>query len=107
MPVSNRTARKTGLEIVPIFKHGVQRHVSAVTPTPNAHAISIDIRQRLQIRGAVALVRQLLCAEPVMNGLLKKMPASRRAAIIERKNNVALLRHQLMPEKSRALPFIH
>src|ERR1700693_726988 len=100
MPVGNRAARKTGLEVIPIFKHRVQRHVSAITPSPNAHAIGIDIRQRLQIRGAVALVRQLLGTEPVMNGLLKNMSASRRAAIIERKNNVALLRHHLMPEKS-------
>src|ERR1700733_2104989 len=42
-----------------------------------------------------------------MYGLLEKMPASCRAAIIKRKNNVTLLSHHLMPQKSRAAPFIH
>src|ERR1700722_6939071 len=101
MPVGHRAARETSLEIGPVSKHGVQRHVSAVTPSPNAHAIAIDIRQRLQIRGAIALVRQFLRPQPEMNGLLKKVAAPRRAAIVERKNNVALLGHQLMPQKSR------
>src|SRR6202171_6799519 len=41
-----------------------------------------------------------------MNWLLKEMPASRRAAIVERKNNVTLLSHQLMPQKSRPQPLI-
>src|SRR5256884_3469545 len=61
-PVGDRAARETHFENIAGFKHGVQRHVTAVAPSPDADAIGINIGKRLEIFDAVALVGKLLCA---------------------------------------------
>src|SRR5438876_6786326 len=90
-PDTNRAARKTRLEIIARFKHRVQGHVAAVTPSPNPDAIRIDVRKRLEIAHAVALVGKLLRAHAEMQRRLESMSAPCRAPIVEGKNNVALL----------------
>ena len=73
----------------------MQRHVPAVAPSPDADAICINVGQRLQIGRAVALIGQFLRPKTKMDGLFEQMAATRRAAIIQRENDVALPRHQL------------
>src|SRR6266700_7820619 len=105
-PVRKRAARETHLEIITRFKHGVQRHVAPVAPSPYADAIRIEVRKRLEVLHAVALVRKLSCAHAEMQRRLKSVPAPRRTAIIQGKDNVALLRHELMPQEIGAAPGI-
>src|SRR3989449_4339430 len=50
------------------------------------------------------MVGKFLCSHAEMQRCFECMPAARRATIINRKNNVALLRHELMPEKIRTAP---
>src|SRR5205823_2022182 len=74
----------TRLEIVARFKHGVQRHMAAVAPSPNPDAIRIDVRKRLEITHAVALIGKLLRAHAEMQRRFKGLtdglgPADRLA----------------------------
>src|SRR5580700_10220288 len=107
MPVGHRATSETHFENLRSFEDGVQRHVSAVTPSMNSDTIRIDIGLRFKPDTAITLIGKFLGAETVMNGLFEHVPASRRAAIIERKNDVALLRHHLMPQILVVHPLIH
>src|SRR6202162_6374418 len=98
MPVGHRTASEGRLENLRRFEDGVQRHVSAVTPSMNSDTIRINIGLRFKPDTAIALIGKFLGTEAIVNGLFEDVPASGRAAIIQRKNNVALLRHHLMPQ---------
>src|SRR5207249_2795611 len=76
-------ARKPRLKIIARFNHLVKVHVAAVTPSPNPDAIRIDVRKRLEIAHAIALVGKLLRAHAEMQRRFKSMAAPRRAAIVE------------------------
>ena len=40
-PVRDWSARESCLEILRVFKHGVQRHVPAVAPSPNSDSAGV------------------------------------------------------------------
>ena len=61
-PVGDWPTGKSHLEVTARLEHGMQRHVAAVTPTPDADAIRFNIRESLQIRHTVALVGEFLGA---------------------------------------------
>src|SRR5437762_3982550 len=83
-----------------------QRHVPAVAPPPDTNAIGIDEGKRLEILHAVALVGKFLCAHAEVQRRFECMAAALGAAIIKRKDNVALLRHELVPKEVSAAPAV-
>src|SRR5277367_5585945 len=98
MPIGDRGAGKSDFVGFGCFENGVQSHVSTVAPTPDAEAIGIHIRLKTKPRCAIALIGEFLSSEAKVDGLFKKMAATRGAAIIQGKNNKTLLGHQLMPK---------
>src|SRR6266481_9333562 len=106
MPICNRPTCESRLENVPRLKYRVQRHVPAVAPAPDADALSIHIRQRLQIGHAVELIGKLLRSQPKMDRLLKYMSTPGRPSVIQCKDDIALLRHHLVPQARVASPRI-
>src|SRR6266571_1886350 len=59
-PVRDRAAGKSRFEIVARLEHGVQRHVAAVAPSPDADAIPVNVRKRLEVLHAIALIGKFL-----------------------------------------------
>ena len=62
-PVGYGRDGDAGLENVGRVEHGIERHVAAVTPAPDADARAIHVGERLQIFHAGELVFQLDFAE--------------------------------------------
>src|SRR5256884_1669451 len=48
-PVGDRAARETHFEIIAGFKHGVQRHVTTVAPSPRSEEHTSELQSRLHL----------------------------------------------------------
>ncbi len=76
-PVGDRATGKSRFEVAARLEHGMQRHVAAVTPSPDADAIGFHVGKSSQICHSVALVGKFLSAQAKMDGLFEKMAAAR------------------------------
>src|SRR5260370_14600410 len=80
--------------------------VPAVAPSPDANALRIHVGKGFEILHAVALIGKLLCAHTEVQRRFESMAAAPRAAIVQRKDNVALLCHELVPKEVGAAPAV-
>src|SRR5580704_6982976 len=86
MPVGHRSTGETDLEQIGGFKHGMERHVSPVAPTPDADALGVYPWLLLEPSHAIPLVGKLRAAKMVMSGFFEDVAATGGAAIIQREN---------------------
>src|SRR5450755_4618505 len=95
MPVGYRGSRESHLEDLRRLEHCVQGHVPTVAPAPYSNAFRVYIGLPFEPLDTVSLIRKLLGAETIMDRLFENVAAPHGTAIVQRKNDVALLRHEL------------
>ena len=102
--IGHRRDRNSGAEPVGM-RHGIERHRAAVRPSPDRHAVFIELRvlrEKLIERGE--LIFQLDGAELVANRGLELAVAARSPAIVDRKDGETFARQDLI-ERHPAVPF--
>src|SRR5215469_4452297 len=82
VPIRHGVSGKTYLEDLWHFEHSVQCYLTAIAPAPNPNPFRIGKGLVFQPISAVALVRQFLCPETIVDRFFKEMAASSRASAV-------------------------
>ena len=102
-PVCDWRARHSGCVNTGILHHGVQRHVAAVAPAVDADPVAVDVVEPLEELGAHELVADFRAPHAAIDRRIKLDAAETRTAIVERKDDVAPVRHDVFERAAPAL----
>ena len=103
-PVDDGTSCHAHLEHVGIVGHEGDGHESAEAPSVHAHAVGIDIGERLQKFHALHLVLHLYLSQLSERGLFEVASAVFAPSVVKDEDDVSLLCHVRLPRARAVVP---